>query len=48
AVFGVGLAGGLGALNMRTIRDICLSWVVTIPAGAFLSITCYYLLTLFL
>ena len=44
AVFGVGLAGGLGALNLRTLRDILLSWIVTIPAGAALSVLCYYIL----
>ena len=45
AVFGVGLAGGLAALNAKTIRDILLSWIVTIPAGAILAIGCYYILT---
>jgi phosphate/sulfate permease len=48
AVFGVGLAGGLGALNLRTLRDILLSWIVTIPAGAALSVLCYYILKAFL
>ena len=46
AVFGVGLAGGIGALNLRTIRDILISWIITIPAGAILSIACYYIITL--
>jgi inorganic phosphate transporter, PiT family len=44
AVFGVGFARGIGTLNLKTIRDILLSWVVTLPAGAALSILCYYLL----
>ncbi len=44
AVLGVGLAGGLAALNLRTLRDIILAWIVTIPAGAVLSILCYYLI----
>ena len=45
SVFGVGLAGGLSSLNAKTIRDILLSWFVTIPAGALLSIICYYILS---
>ncbi|MBN4074022.1 anion permease [bacterium AH-315-E10] len=44
AVLGVGLARGLGALNLKTIRDIGVSWVITIPAGAFLSIIFYFIL----
>ncbi|MCH9692249.1 MAG: inorganic phosphate transporter [Gammaproteobacteria bacterium] len=44
AVLGVGLARGIGALNLRMIRDIIASWVVTLPAGAALSILFFYLL----
>lgn len=47
AVLGVGLAGGLGALNLRVLRDIIMAWIVTIPAGALLSILCYYLISSF-
>ncbi len=45
AVLGVGLAGGIATLNLRMIRDIALAWIVTIPAGALLSILCYYLIS---
>ncbi len=45
AVLGVGLAGGIAALNLRMIRDIILAWIVTIPAGALLSIVCYYIIS---
>ncbi|MCH9608632.1 MAG: hypothetical protein S4CHLAM45_12130 [Chlamydiales bacterium] len=38
AVLGVGFARGLGAINLDTIRDIVISWVVTVPVGAALSI----------
>lgn len=38
AVLGVGAARGLGALNLRTMRDIFASWAITIPAGAILSV----------
>jgi PiT family inorganic phosphate transporter len=44
AVLGVGLARGLGALNLRVIRDVFVSWIVTIPAGAGLAIVFYYIL----
>jgi phosphate/sulfate permease len=47
AVMGVGLARGIEALNLNAIRDIVLSWVITIPAGAVFTIGVYYLLTLF-
>lgn len=44
AVLGVGLAKGISALNLRTLRDIVLSWVVTIPSSAIVCILLYYLL----
>jgi len=49
AVLGVGLARGMRAINLTMIRDIILSWVITIPASALMSISAFYLLkTLFL
>jgi len=42
AVLGVGLARGLSALNLGTLREIVLSWVITIPASALIAILCYY------
>ena len=44
AVLGVGLARGLSALNLGMLREIVLSWVVTIPASAGMSILCFYIL----
>ncbi len=44
AVLGVGMARGIAALNMRVIRTIFMSWVVTLPAGAFLAILFYFIL----
>ncbi len=44
AVLGVGLARGIGALNLNTVRDIIVSWVITIPAGAGLAIVFFYAL----
>ncbi len=37
-VLGVGLARGIGALNLYVIRNIFMSWIITIPAGAILTI----------
>jgi inorganic phosphate transporter, PiT family len=47
AVLGVGLARGIGAVNMGTIRDVVVSWVITIPAGAVLAIFFFYILRFF-
>lgn len=44
AILGVGFARGIGALNVAAIRNIMLSWVITLPAGAVL--TSIYLLLL--
>jgi PiT family inorganic phosphate transporter len=44
AVLGVGLARGLNSLNLSTIRDIAISWVITIPAGAALTIVFYFII----
>ena len=44
AVLGVGLARGLNALNLKTMRDIIAGWVITIPAGAILSVVFYLIL----
>jgi len=38
AVLGVGLARGIDAIDLRVVGRVFVSWVVTIPAGAFLSI----------
>jgi phosphate/sulfate permease len=44
SVLGVGLARGINALNLKTMRDIVAGWVITIPAGAGLSILFYIIL----
>ena len=48
AVLGVGLARGIEALDLRVVARIFVSWVVTIPAGAFLAIVFFYLFKTFL
>ncbi|UPW19382.1 inorganic phosphate transporter [Agarivorans sp. TSD2052] len=44
AVLGVGMARGIAALNLGVVRSIVVSWVVTLPAGAALSIVFYYIM----
>jgi len=44
AVLGVGLARGIAALNLNVIRTIFMSWVITLPAGAILSIIIFFIL----
>jgi len=41
-VLGVGLARGIGALNTNVIKTIFMSWIVTLPAGAILSIFFFF------
>ena len=44
AVLGVGIARGISALNMNVVRTIFMSWVITLPAGAILSIIIFFIL----
>ena len=41
AVLGVGLARGIAATNLGTVGQIAMSWIITLPAGAGLSILFY-------
>jgi PiT family inorganic phosphate transporter len=44
AILGIGLARGIAAIDLRVVGNIFMSWVITLPAGAFLSILFFYLL----
>lgn len=44
AVLGVGLARGIGALNLIVIRNIFTSWILTLPAASLLTIVAYKIL----
>ncbi len=44
AVMGVGFARGFGAIDLKVIRRIFGSWVVTIPAAAIFSAVFYWIL----
>ena len=43
AVLGVGMARGIAALNLGVLKNIAVSWVVTLPAGAILSMIFFYM-----
>ena len=44
AVMGVGLTRGIGALDLRVIRDIVASWLITLPAGAVMAMLFFFAL----
>lgn len=44
AILGVGFARGIAAIDMRIVGNIFMSWVVTLPAGAILSILFFFML----
>jgi PiT family inorganic phosphate transporter len=48
AVLGVGLARGIGALNLIVIRNIFTSWILTLPAASLLTIISYKVLHAFI
>ena len=37
AVIGVGIARGIGALDLRVISGIVVSWFITVPVGALVA-----------
>jgi inorganic phosphate transporter, PiT family len=40
----VGFARGIAALDLGVIRTIFMSWIITLPAGAFLSVLFFKIL----
>ena len=44
SVLGVGLARGIGALDLRVVGNIIISWVVTLPAGAIMAMLIFFTL----
>jgi PiT family inorganic phosphate transporter len=42
AVMGVGLARGIGAIDLRVIGKILITWIITLPVGALLSALFFY------
>ena len=48
AILGIGLARGLGAVNLRVTRNIFSSWIVTVPVAAVLAVCLFLIGRLFL
>lgn len=48
AVLGVGLARGIGALNLIVIRNIFTSWIITLPVASILTVLSYWMFHLLL
>jgi PiT family inorganic phosphate transporter len=44
AVLGVGLARGISAIDLGVVGRIIVSWVITLPVGAGLSILFFFTL----
>lgn len=44
AVLGVGMARGIAAINLSVVRNIVVSWVITLPVGAGLSIIFFWIM----
>lgn len=44
AVLGVGMARGIAAINLGVVRNIVISWVITLPVGAGLSIIFFWIM----
>jgi len=44
AVLGVGMARGIAAINLGVVRNIVVSWVITLPVGAGLSILFFWVM----
>lgn len=42
AVLGVGIARGIGSIDLRVVGSIFASWLVTLPAGAGLSVVFFF------
>ena len=44
AVLGVGMARGIAAIDLGVVRNIVVSWVITLPVGAGLSIVFFWIM----
>ena len=44
AVLGVGMARGVGAIDLRVVGNIIISWIITLPAGALMAMLFFFTL----
>ncbi len=47
-IIGVGLAGGIAAINLAVIKKIFYAWIISVPAAGVFSVGLYFLLRLLL
>lgn len=47
AIIGIGLRKGTKGVYWKTVRDMVLAWIVTLPAAGFFAVTAYYILRFF-
>jgi PiT family inorganic phosphate transporter len=45
AIIGIGLRSSVRAVRWRTVRDMVLAWIVTLPAAAVLAGLSYFILS---
>ncbi|HKM41779.1 MAG TPA: inorganic phosphate transporter [Methanocorpusculum sp.] len=45
-IMGTGLTRGVGAVNLRTVRQILIAWVITIPCAGVVSFLTYLIISL--
>ena len=48
SVIGVGFARGMAALDLKVVREIAITWIVTVPAAGVVTVACFYLLRVLL
>ena len=46
AIMGVGFARGFGAIDLSVVKNIFVSWIITIPAAAGLAMVFYWILSM--
>ena len=46
AILGIGVARGFYSLNLKVIQSVFMSWLITLPAGAFLAILFFSIIKL--
>ncbi|MGN4709639.1 inorganic phosphate transporter [Bacillus cereus group sp. MYBK222-1] len=46
AIIGAGMKQGAKTINWSVIRDIILSWIVTLPGAGIIAVVVYYILSI--
>lgn len=48
AIIGIGLRKGIKGVYWKTVREMILAWIVTLPAAGIFGVTAYYILRFFM